>query len=62
MNDDLTPVTEPSSAVTTDDPFPDGTTDADADHTCWVCGGETVYRHCKIICANCGFMRDCSDP
>lgn len=30
--------------------------------TCWICGGPVIQLHCKIICRNCGFMRDCSDP
>jgi hypothetical protein len=33
-----------------------------ADAVCWCCGGRTLDRHCKIVCLNCGFMRDCSDP
>ncbi len=32
------------------------------DTTCWVCGGPVIQLHCKIVCKNCGFMRDCSDP
>jgi hypothetical protein len=40
--------------------FPAGTTPED--RVCWVCGGATAYRHCKIICTVCGFTRDCSDP
>ena len=32
------------------------------DTACWVCGRLTSYRHCKIVCSNCGFTRDCSDP
>ena len=29
---------------------------------CDVCGGGPVYElHCKIICRNCGYTRDCSD-
>ncbi len=32
------------------------------DTVCWVCGGHTMKRNCKIICERCGFMRDCSDP
>jgi 8-oxo-dGTP diphosphatase len=35
---------------------------ADPDSVCWCCGGQTVKRHCKIVCTNCGFTRDCSDP
>lgn len=29
---------------------------------CWVCGYPTLETHCKIVCPNCGFTRDCSDP
>ncbi|HXF64892.1 MAG TPA: 8-oxo-dGTP diphosphatase [Caldilineaceae bacterium] len=32
------------------------------DERCWLCGGATIKRHCKIICQVCGFTRDCSDP
>ena len=32
------------------------------DAVCWICGAASLYVHCKIICKNCGFMRDCSDP
>jgi hypothetical protein len=35
---------------------------ADDDRLCWVCGGPTEDRHCKIVCRDCGFTRDCSDP
>jgi hypothetical protein len=31
--------------------------------TCILCGSTTVVEiHCKIVCKNCGFTRDCSDP
>ncbi len=34
-----------------------------ADDTyCWLCNGPVVKRPCKIVCAQCGFVRDCSDP
>ena len=33
-----------------------------ANSACELCGGPTLERHCKIICLNCGFQRDCSDP
>ena len=32
------------------------------DTYCWVCDGPVTKRHCKIICEQCGFVRDCSDP
>jgi hypothetical protein len=32
------------------------------DTYCWVCGAPIVDVHCKIVCKQCGFMRDCSDP
>jgi hypothetical protein len=31
-------------------------------YTCDRCGYPAVSVHCKILCRNCGFMRDCSDP
>lgn len=33
-----------------------------ADAACELCGGPTMERHCKILCLNCGYQRDCSDP
>jgi len=30
--------------------------------SCELCGGPVLERHCRIICLNCGFQRDCSDP
>jgi len=36
---------------------------ADAPILCEVCGGVMRYvAACKILCANCGYRRDCSDP
>lgn len=29
---------------------------------CELCGGPVLDRHCKVVCLNCGFQRDCSDP
>ncbi|HEY3067697.1 MAG TPA: hypothetical protein VGL09_18050 [Methylomirabilota bacterium] len=31
-------------------------------HLCDRCGERMDERKCKIICPNCGFFRDCSDP
>jgi uncharacterized Zn finger protein (UPF0148 family) len=30
--------------------------------TCEICGGRMIERQCKILCPNCGYTRDCSDP
>lgn len=32
------------------------------DHRCDLCGGPMLERHCKLVCLNCGYQRDCSDP
>lgn len=29
---------------------------------CEFCGTEMYGLHCKLICPNCGYRRDCSDP
>jgi carbonic anhydrase/acetyltransferase-like protein (isoleucine patch superfamily) len=29
---------------------------------CDLCGGPALDRHCKVVCLNCGYQRDCSDP
>ena len=29
---------------------------------CEVCDTEMYGLHCKLICPNCGYRRDCSDP
>ena len=31
-------------------------------HICERCGERMQERQCKIVCANCGNTRDCSDP
>ena len=31
-------------------------------YTCWVCGALMREIKCKIVCPQCGFTRDCSDP
>ena len=33
-----------------------------ADEDCVVCGTEMYGLHCKLVCPNCGYRRDCSDP
>jgi transposase len=29
---------------------------------CEICGAEMYGLHCKLVCPNCGYRRDCSDP
>ena len=29
---------------------------------CELCGTDMFGLHCKLICPNCGYRRDCSDP
>lgn len=31
-------------------------------HVCERCGEPMEERKCKILCTNCGYYRDCSDP
>lgn len=31
-------------------------------HVCERCGERMEERQCKILCTNCGYARDCSDP
>ena len=37
--------------------------DPDAPIVCDVCGGIMHYTSsCRILCSNCGYLRDCADP
>ena len=31
-------------------------------YMCDVCGTKMVEIHCKLVCPQCGYTRDCSDP
>jgi len=31
-------------------------------HRCDLCGARMYEHSCKIVCPNCGYKRDCSDP
>ena len=33
-----------------------------AGEDCEVCGTEMFGLNCKLVCPNCGYRRDCSDP
>lgn len=30
--------------------------------TCDLCGNVMLNLHCKLVCEQCGYKRDCSDP
>jgi rubrerythrin len=34
----------------------------DSGEECELCGEEFFGLHCKLVCPNCGYRRDCSDP
>ena len=34
----------------------------DSGEECELCGAEIFSLHCKLVCPNCGYRRDCSDP
>ena len=55
-----TTVTGPAS-VSPDTGDADEPAAADAPR-CDLCGARMLEHHCKLICPNCGYMRDCSDP
>lgn len=42
-------------------PTPSGPRLSDG-YVCDICGSPMLERHCKILCPNCGYQRDCSDP
>lgn len=56
---DRTPAPPPSDADRPDGP---GHGEKAAPPTCELCGGAMLDRHCKLVCLNCGYQRDCSDP
>lgn len=31
-------------------------------HVCDLCGATMFEHNCKIVCPNCGYKRDCTDP
>ena len=45
-----------------DPPAPLRRRDIPAVHTCDLCGAAMFDHNCKIVCPNCGYKRDCSDP
>jgi ribosomal protein L32 len=58
------PVPPPAAAAETQPsaPAPLKRREIPSVHVCELCG-TTMYDHnCKIVCPNCGYKRDCSDP
>jgi rubrerythrin len=43
-------------------PQPPAAIDARDAQACEACGTRMYGLHCKIVCPNCGYKRDCSDP
>jgi len=41
---------------------PGGRVDVRDVQECEACGTVMYGLHCKIVCPNCGYKRDCSDP
>lgn len=41
---------------------PEGPPDVRDTQECEACGTKMYGLHCKIVCPNCGYKRDCSDP
>jgi len=61
MDEDQSPTAQIDDGVDIPPDAPE-TPARESDDLCWCCAGQTIKRHCKIVCTNCGFMRDCSDP
>jgi rubrerythrin len=55
-----------SSAAAHAPPGPSGTPyrlrEVPKEHVCECCGTVMYDHNCKIVCPNCGYKRDCSDP
>jgi hypothetical protein len=44
------------------EPAPLGKIEVPMQHFCDICGVEMYDHNCKIVCPNCGYKRDCTDP
>lgn len=62
MINSFDPRARPPGFVPAPDPRPTEPPDHTASVVCELCGGPVLDRHCKILCLNCGYQRDCSDP
>ena len=52
----------PASAPAPAEPWPFKLREIPAEHVCERCGTVMYDHNCKIVCPNCGYKRDCSDP
>ncbi len=39
-----------------------GSVETERVYLCDLCGHPMLNLHCKLICEQCGYKRDCSDP
>ena len=39
-----------------------GRPEAHPPRLCDLCRAPVIEHHCKVVCFNCGYQRDCSDP
>lgn len=62
--DALAPVDAPSPARAepASSPTPFRLREIPKQHVCELCGTVMYDHNCKIVCPNCGYKRDCSDP
>jgi rubrerythrin len=51
---------EPSARAVHGSPF--RLREVPKEHVCECCGTVMYDHNCKIVCPNCGYKRDCSDP
>ena len=60
------PESAPAAAAPQPEPAPRPTPfvyrETPTHHVCEMCGTGMYDHNCKIVCPNCGYKRDCSDP
>ncbi len=52
----------PAASAGAGSPAEPGGGDRETTFRCDLCGGPMLDRHCKLLCLQCGYQRDCSDP
>jgi ribosomal protein S27AE len=56
------PPPAPAELPVPPDPVPLKRREIPSVHVCELCGTVMYDHNCKIVCPNCGYKRDCSDP